>query len=472
LSIMFEIVDHNKLFQSLSVDPLFINDFDLKTEEDRKRLDSRLFTRYEGDSPLDVLPRCQCGHLTGGRFTGMICPECGYQCLVVSERNIESDMWMAPPEGVRAFINPLIWVIFSKYMTHSGFNVLEYLVNPYYKANRYPEQIMERLRRADIPRGINFFHDNFDKIFEILMKERLLNIRKDEKADLIQFVNENRPAIFSKYLPIPNKMSFVAEDTSVGFFMDTQMATPAFAAFRTISGAVNSVRPLSLDVLQSRAVKANVLMTQYYMAFHGKPFGAREGWSRKHIFGSRLFFSARAVISSLSENHHYEEAHLPWSLAVVGYKLHIQNKLKRLGMTPKEAARYINDHTLRYDPLIDSIFKELIEESPHGGLPIILQRNPTLDRLSAQRFLVTKIKTNVRDVTISMSVLTLVGPNADYDGDALNVILILDKDMYDKLQRLSPHLGVLDLMAPRTISNNVKLPGPVVSTIADWLSRA
>jgi len=55
---------------------------------------------------------------------------------------------------------------------------------------------------------------------------------------------------------------------------------------------------------------------------------------------------------------------------------------------------------------------------------------------------------------------------------ALNVILILDKDMYDKLQRLAPHLGVLDLMAPRTISNNVKLPGPVVSTIADWLSRA
>ena len=57
------------------------------------------------------------------------------------------------------------------------------------------------------------------------------------------------------------------------------------------------------------------------------------------------------------------------------------------------------------------------------------------------------------------------------DLDALNGLIILDDEMYQKLRRLEPHTGVLDLEKPRTVSSNLKLPAPVLGTIGNWLHR-
>ena len=92
---------------------------------------------------------------------------------------------------------------------------------------------------------------------------------------------------------------------------------------------------------------------------------------------------------------------------------HITNKLLRKGLSPSECEKFLMLHTNKYHPDLDAIFKELIEESPYPGLPIILQRNPSLVRGSAQQFYVTKIKPDPSVNTISLSVLTLAAPNAD-----------------------------------------------------------
>ena len=55
--------------------------------------------------------------------------------------------------------------------------------------------------------------------------------------------------------------------------------------------------------------------------------------------------------------------------------------------------------------------------------------------------------------------------------DALNGILILDMKTLAALKRLAPHLGVLDLSRPRTISRHVSIPEPVLTTIGNWLHR-
>jgi hypothetical protein len=55
--------------------------------------------------------------------------------------------------------------------------------------------------------------------------------------------------------------------------------------------------------------------------------------------------------------------------------------------------------------------------------------------------------------------------------DALNGIIILDLKTLKRLDRLKPHLYVLDLMKPRKISGYVKLPAPVISTIGNWLDN-
>jgi hypothetical protein len=53
--------------------------------------------------------------------------------------------------------------------------------------------------------------------------------------------------------------------------------------------------------------------------------------------------------------------------------------------------------------------------------------------------------------------------------DALNGMIILDTRMFDKLERLAPHHGVQDLRKPRTLSKNIKIPAPVITTIGAWV---
>ena len=55
--------------------------------------------------------------------------------------------------------------------------------------------------------------------------------------------------------------------------------------------------------------------------------------------------------------------------------------------------------------------------------------------------------------------------------DALNGIIILDLKTLKRLDRLKPHLYVLDLRKPRKVSGYVKLPAPVISTIGNWLDN-
>lgn len=53
--------------------------------------------------------------------------------------------------------------------------------------------------------------------------------------------------------------------------------------------------------------------------------------------------------------------------------------------------------------------------------------------------------------------------------DQLNGMLILDDALYVKLQRLAPHLGILDLKKPRALSRNGKVPAPVMTTVSAWV---
>jgi hypothetical protein len=140
------------------------------------------------------------------------------------------------------------------------------------------------------------------------------------------------------------------------------------------------------------------------------------------------------------------------------------------GYSAENAQAMINGYTHVYHPVLDEIFQELIADAyPYMGLPVIFQRNPSLARGSAQLFWVTKVKTNPADNTIGVSVLGISVSNADFDGDEMNVTYLDSKELVEKFKRLDPIYNVLDNNVPYQISGNLKLPAPVVATIANWV---
>ena len=468
MGVVAKIVDFNFLFNTSETLPILVNDFNVEAIEERERLNQMLHTHYDGDT-LNIHPQCECGAISGEFNVGVVCPDCGVPVMAVTERPLESVLWVKPPQGVDVFINPQVWKILSDRMTHKGINILRWVCDP---QMTIPSSVVAKLPKnlfsLPIERGINHFYRNFEQYMQLFMNEDVVVGTRHQKKTLWEFLMKWRSAIFATHLPVPSKLNFITEKTVTSTYVDTTM-TAAVDAVWTISSTEHPPRPLSLRTRMSRSVKANMLLSEYYEKFISDILVGKKGWFRKHVFGSRLHFTARAVISSLSDNHRYDELHLPWSLSIMLFKIHLTSKLIKRGFTPNECTRLLHEHSVQYNPLIDELFQEMIRESPYDGIPVLLNRNPSLVRGSIQALRVTKIKTDTRINSISLSVLILKAFNADFDGDALNLTLILDDRMYRAAQRLAPHLGVLSLREPRALSKNITLPAPVVATISGFV---
>lgn len=413
------IISHDELYDSLTNPPIIVNEFDISTQENQTKLNNHTMTNYEGDT-LDIVPSCDCGALRFQHNVGIRCGICKQQCLPSTERKLESMLWIAAPKGVDRLMNPWVFTIMRSYFVVKSVSMLDWLTNPYYiPPNKNLEATLEYLRDTGIKRGLNFFYRNFDSIMSLFLTEILPDKKNQQTMDDLQlFVTKYRKALFSTKVPIPSKVVFITESTATGIYADFTM-TPAINAIRTISAIEHSHAPLSQKEIESRTMKAIVMLSDYYRVFFGTQLGSKPGWFRKHVFGSRVHFSFRAVISSTSEMCHYDEIHLPWSLSVMVLKLHITAKLHAMNFTPNEINKFIYEHTLKHHPLMEQIFNELIAEAPDKGIAVIFQRNPTLTRLSAQRLFVTVIKNDPNINTVSLSTLVLSGMGADYDGRAL-----------------------------------------------------
>lgn len=508
--------NYEKIVASATYPVLIANDIDTTTREGQNKLNSLLYTRYQGDV-MKAVPKCSCGEMSGPFNKGLICPNCNTQCLDVLDKPLESNLWVRTPDGIDKFITPGFWAVASRYLSKTQWNMLEWFINPTYpdpdpKKQKDYAKIIEGFNLEKQQRNLNFFHENFAIIMRLyvtlmLLRKKPRNIEGmsdediarafhdlregnvegtwllintplgDKNSDdkkLALFIEKyiaNKERVFSKYLPMPSALGVVLETNNSGTWVDVSMATASDAmyAVKQIGISIaNSDKKIKLGVSNRRAVLCTKKMAEFGKAFISGTAGSKQGEYRRHVFGGRLAFSMRAVITSINETHAHDELHIPWAPAVAMFKIHIMNKLMRKGFSPKLAHKFIDDHTNNYHPLLDQIFKELIAEAG-GGIPCTFQRPPSLEKSSMQRCRITKVKTDARIRTISMSVNITNGPNADFDGDALHIWLILDKDMDKRFIRLAPSRSVLSMDNPRSVSGVFTQQAPQTLTMASWL---
>ncbi len=410
--IAVRLVDFSEMYDR-TPDKLILNTFDLTKVDEKLRLTKLLYTHYDGDT-LGNVPTCECELTTGKPNERMRCPECNTLVLPVTERPLVSIAWLKPPEGVAPFLNPQVWTILSAAMTVTGVNLLEWLCNPHATLPAEPNRFLRRFMALRIPQGINYFYQHFDEVMGKMFDAGLIYAsgNKRQRQDLTSFLHEYRDRLFTEALPIPSKLSFITERTVTRTYGDKTMYS-AFDAILTITSTENAVRKMSLRDKHGRSVKANMLLAKFYQDFIGGVLARKPGLLRKHVMGSRLHMTFRAVISSLSANHDRRELHLPWSMAVKVFDAHLTSLLYKRGCSVNAAASYLADHVLKYSDLLAELFDLMIQQAPRMGIPVLLNRNPTLMRGSIQRLYVTQVKPDPKETSISMSVLALKAPNAD-----------------------------------------------------------
>src|SRR5690606_18659651 len=198
---------------------------------------------------------------------------------------------------------------------------------------------------------------------------------------------------------IINKSILVFEDDNQGNFVDSSV--PGIVNAARIMVGIDVKDTYSLKQKENRAVKAIIHLAEGYQKMNDDAFlSGKPGLLRKHIFGTRSYFSFRAVVSSMTKAHHYREIHIPWDVATSVFSVHVKNKLLRMGMTSNEATAYVHEHAQKYSPLLDEIFQSLINDSVYPntpyidvvsgetkmlrGVPCTMARNPSLKVNSIQ----------------------------------------------------------------------------------------
>ena len=130
-----ELEDFGKLFANLSTPPIIVNTMDTYSEEAKENIKRLIFTKYDSDV-MSVVPRCDCGELTGHDNVGRVCGECHRVVGSQLESDITPILWMAPPQGVKALINPIIWIMASRIFRIDGVNVIRWMCDSSYQPPR------------------------------------------------------------------------------------------------------------------------------------------------------------------------------------------------------------------------------------------------------------------------------------------------------------------------------------------------
>lgn len=527
MGIYQEMVDLDQSFRNTP--GIVVNDLDVATTEQREFLDRLIRMQYSAET-ISTVPQCDCGATNQGFNLGVICKECGTPVTDVFDQKIAPIAWIRAPIGVPAFIHPTILRMLRDALVcgagreSSKFPYFSYLINPAIQAKtQYERMVAQVLENHGLKRGYINFINNFDEyINKLFLEVKIPTLTSGSKptikptktinlkAKAFTYLQPLFPDVPSgkvhpvhamirlyrslalvQYLPLPNKVLLVLEKTHYGTYADAPV-TELIDTVRTIVGidtplsrSINSIDTnltglsdinvgtqgqewLSLRQVERRVVTTLFKLDDYHTSNKRDVVSRKEGLCRKHLYGTRVSWSARCVISSITEPHRYDELFMPWSAAVTLFSKHLENKLYKLGYSPNECKELLQGHTYKHHPLIRKLFDELLSEAPNGRIPVFIVRNPSLARSSTQLMYISKIKDDPQDVTIGLPITNVVGFNADFDGDQMNIFLPLDNILARAMKHLEPHKSFYEINGYRELSSMMAFPKPVALTIANW----
>lgn len=368
------IANLNQSFLQLSEPPIIINDLVNNSEEDKEYIKELVTTRYSSDM-ITLLPSCRCGATKGEFSVGVKCGFCNTVVKSSVENEIEPTIWFRKPNGVEKLINPIIWIMLKARFKKSGFNIIQWLTDTTYRPAVKQPAVVNRIVEAGIQRGYNNFVVNFDAIMSYLFS--LKDFRKATDDYLQQLIADNRELVFSDYIPIPNKSLLIIEKTNVGVYVDP-IIVKAVDAIEMLVSIDKNFHDQNPRVKENRTAKAISKLSDFYEMFFRSNLSPKAGQFRRHVFGTRTNFSFRAVISSLTDTHSYDEIHVPWGVGLTAFRPHLLSKLMKMGMDINSAIGLLLGHVEKYHPLLDQLLQELIQEAPNKSIYVLLQRNQNI----------------------------------------------------------------------------------------------
>ena len=258
-------------------------------------------------------------------------------------------------------------------------------------------------------------HDNFRNNFEEIVTSCA------KTSDELQILLDEKDSVFTSKIPIYSTAFRPVSKTSETMFYPR--INKWFSMICAISCKLDDM-VLDIEKMQALNYIQNYMIqaTDFLIANEIK---GKEGFVRAEIVGGTFSFSGRGVITY--ENCiKTDEICIPYPTAITAYQYKITHILcVRYGLTLEHAFQLVT--TNERNPYVIQILDEIIAE----GQWAIMLREPTNNLGSIGLFRIKAYKFD--DDTISLTTEHLKKFNADFDGDALN-LMFLPKELVPKFK--------------------------------------
>ena len=404
-------------------------------KKDMKNPDGIYSSRY-GQKLGDLNPyadrySCECGNLKSRINHGITCPICRTKCKYVDD-DFKMFGWIILKDQYH-IIHPKFYDSLDYLFGASPYNIerkrvkgskLQNILNYSPETDQFGFRRPCEFKPDNEPFygiGIMEFYDRFD---EILNYYALKNPKKREYYDEIL---ENRNIVFCHSIPVFTTHLRPADIKDGYMYYE-----PTNAIYNMINRHVHSInrdkRKLNKDVKTKNSELFRVQMK--YMELTEeiiKILSGKKGQLRM-LVGGRYNFSCRAVIRQ-NPDLRIDQVLLPYTALVRCLQQRIINILIRTyNISPATAYNIWLNAASKRDERVAEILTSIINSYPEG-LPIIINRNPTITYGGILQVFCIGF-TYTFTMSISLQVLKLMA--ADFDGDELNIFMILNQAFFER----------------------------------------
>ena len=314
----------------------------------------------ESAKELTFVASCDCGHLEGNFYEGMICNRCHTSVKTNFADKIQFRAWLELPDFAPSIIHPAVYRTLDKWLGKcKSVSILEALLN-------VDIELPQPLQGV-LGQGFAYFYQNFDDIMRFFLNDYAPLKQPAAKArseGIAEYIERFRDRIFIRHIPLLNQaLHLITTSGTMQYSDDTVEAIlDAKAELSTLIYVYKNgtVGPKFIDQrmwgIQNAVYNYSTLIAKVKLI-------SKIGYIRKLVLGARLHCSYRAVIVPITEPHEADELHLPYLAGVTCWKLELINlMINRMGMTVPQAIAKHKAALARFDEDVWNLLNILIEE--------------------------------------------------------------------------------------------------------------
>ena len=271
--------------------------------------------------------------------------------------------------------------------------------------------------------GMMEFYERFDEILDYYYK------KNPKKKDYYDEIQHYRDSVFCHSIPVYTTHLRPAN------------ISDGFMYFEPTNGIYNMINVHVHRINRDKRKMDNDLRVK-----NAELFKVQQGFMKlveeilniltgKHgqlrmLVGGRFNFSSRAVIRQ-SSSLRVDQVLLPYTMLVFVLQQRIINILvKTYNMSPQDAWDKWQLAKTKKDDIIAGIIDAIIKSYPNG-LPVLINRNPTINYGSILQCYCVGF-TDTLTMSVPLQAIKIMA--ADFDGDVLNILVIINKEFQERCE--------------------------------------